>query len=128
MNTLHDNPKGRPVHPECAAATSGVCRCTVLWDEWLGSSVDLHRRINAARRDELRAKPSNATHVLDLDGVVLEEETDEESPTQGAWELSKFLDQLPGPCVRRDPNDPELKESLDRLRKHIVSRGYWDDE
>ncbi len=127
MKSLHNNPKGRPVHPECAAAISGVCRCADLWDEWIGGNRELQRRIAEARRNELRSKPIASNQVIDLDGVLTDAEIDEEAPAQGSWELSKFLDQLPGPVVKREPDDPELQDSLDRLRKHIVSRGYWDE-
>lgn len=116
----HARPNDRPVHPECAG---DPCICDKLWQHWDGLPASLADRIDVARTLERRARPGS-TGDLDEEITAL----DEEVLGQGSWELSRFLDQLPGPCIQRDPDDPELKESLDRLREHIASRGYWDDD
>jgi len=125
------------VHPECPARRSfgdfKPCCCDELWAEWDGTYAELLDRAEAARKRELRRTPPAARgHGIDSDEHAevapedFERTFNEDIPP--LWSERRFLDQHAGPCIIRDPGDPELQESLDRLRKYIVDNHYWDHE
>ncbi len=134
---IHAQPNKRPVHPECPARRSfgdlTPCTCDDLWAGWNGTYDELLDRIAVARVRELRRIPATTKGFgIDSDEHFNDAAEDfdrtvyEDIPP--LWSNRRFLDQHAGPCIIRDPDDPELQESLDRLRKHIVDNHYWDHE
>ena len=135
---IHAQPNKRPVHPECPARRSfgdlTPCTCDTLWAEWDGTYAELLDRVEAARKRELRRVPLTTKGFgIDSDehnGDLLEDfdKTGQQGEAPALWSERRFLDQHASACIVRDPGDPELQESLDRLRKHIVDNHYWDHE
>ena len=134
---IHAQPNKRPVHPECPARRSfgdlTPCTCDALWAEWDGTYAELLDRVEAARKRELRRTPlTTRGYGIDTDEhveVTLEDfERTSYEDIPPLWSNRRFLDQHASACIVRDPSDPKLQESLDRLRKHIVDNHYWDHE
>lgn len=47
----HDQPNGRPVHPECALLDGGArCTCASRWDYWDGTEEQRDRRLSILER------------------------------------------------------------------------------
>ena len=86
----HNQPNGRPVHPECRGLLSPqhACTCDEAWRDWDGSTHALDSYIIAAQRNELRR------WVGELDAFLQNDADD--AAISGFWSNAEFLQTVKG--------------------------------
>jgi len=141
MNTRHEQPNDRPVHPRCAKLLSAEfkCLCEELWNGWDGTDDGLDREITLNKRLEARTGwglPGTRGAGLDRDESEasqpryseLKMTTLVDTVERGFWKESENLKTLRGDASWIDDRSAdEIQHSMDKLRLHIIDRGYWGD-
>jgi hypothetical protein len=98
----HNNPDGRPIHPDCQRVRSEVvpCTCPSKWFFWNGEQSDIERRIATIERLDGRSRAgleNNNDETALLDELI---ELDGETLVDGFWKESEFLRCIAGKDFR----------------------------
>jgi len=134
----HMQPNERPIHPSCKKLMSRdfMCTCSIEWQGWDGSDDGLDRHIRRATKQDLRTgwgAPGSMGHAPDADEALNERPHHERDKGDdsfvvehaGYWKESENLKTIRGDAHWEDNVNRTIL--MDRLRLHIIDRGYWGD-